>query len=373
MRILITGGAGFIGSHLSNKLSSLGNDITVLDSLTTQVHGDSPQYENLIKSNPKINFVRGDIRDKELLNKLLFNCDIVVHLAAETGTSQSMYQINHYYDVNVLATAALFNLIALNHKHIKKIIFASSRSVYGEGAYLLGNEFYVPQSRNADQLKTKDWECKGPNGESLNLVATSEQIFTRPSSIYAATKLACEQMADIISGAYGIKIVTLRFQNVYGEGQSLKNPYTGIISIFANRMRNDLPINIFEDGNESRDFIHVSDVVESIQLSISDKITNSTIINIGSGIPTTVLSIAEILKNKLKSHSDIKVSGDFRVGDIRHCYADLTLAKQILNFTPKLSIEKGLNFFCEWFENQAPEVDKSENALQELSSIGLAR
>lgn len=373
MRVLITGGAGFIGSHLSIKLSSLGYDITILDSLTSQVHGEFPQYENSNNCKSRIEFVRGDIRNTELLNQLLSECEIVVHLAAETGTSQSMYLINHYYDVNVLGTANLFNLVALNHKHIKKIIFASSRSIYGEGAYLLGDNFYVPESRNVEQLKNKDWDCKGPNGESLKLIATSEKVSARPSSIYAATKLACEQMADIVSETYGTKIITLRFQNVFGEGQSLKNPYTGIISIFANRMRTNLPINIFEDGQESRDFIHVSDIIEAIHLSMNDKIDKNIIINIGSGIPTSVLSIANILKNKLNSCSDIKISGDFRAGDIRHCFADIALAKQVLNFDPKLTIEEGLNLFCKWFEKQAPETDKSDSAMQELSSIGLAR
>jgi dTDP-L-rhamnose 4-epimerase len=232
---------------------------------------------------------------------------------------------------------------------------------------------FVPSSRTIDQLKKLDWECKGPNGETLTLKPTSEESYTLPCSIYAATKLACEQMAGIVSEAYGIPIVCLRFQNVYGEGQSLKNPYTGIISIFSNRLRNNQSINIFEDGEESRDFIHVSDVVESIRLSLESTMKGFPILNIGSGIPTSVMAVASILKEKLNSQSEIRVSGDFRVGDIRHCYADMTRVVKILNFQPKIGIEQGLGFFCDWFIKQSPETDRSDDALKELANKGLAR
>nr|WP_315198952.1 NAD-dependent epimerase/dehydratase family protein [uncultured Flavobacterium sp.] len=372
MNVLVTGGAGFIGNHLTRKLLNSGHKVIIYDSLTTQVHGEKPTFDVSVFNSDDVKFVKGDIRDLILLEGLLKECDAVVHLAAETGTGQSMYQIKHYYDVNVLATAALFEMISLKHKHIKKIVFASSRSVYGEGAYKLNGELYLPSGRSSLQMRNGNWDLKGKNGEELELIATREDVQPVPSSIYAATKLAAEQMAKIIATTYGIQITCLRFQNVYGHGQSLKNPYTGIISIFANRLRENLPINIFEDGKESRDFVYVSDVVDSIILSLSTEL-ESEIINIGSGVPTSVYSIAKMLKEKLKSDSVIQITGEFRLGDIRHCYADLNLANQTMKFSPKVDLNEGLQKFCDWVITQPIEVDKSESALSELIDLGLGK
>lgn len=284
-----------------------------------------------------------------------------------------MYQIAHYYDVNQQATAKLFEAIGTRHRHIQRVILASSRSIYGEGAYRLGNQIITAAPRDTASMTAGNFDPVGPNGESLALVATPEDAAPRPASVYAATKLANETLGRIFSEAYGTTVLALRFQNVYGERQSLRNPYTGILSIFSNRMRRNLPINIFEDGEESRDFIHVSDIVHGISLALEKPLTGFHVVNLGSGIPTSVMEVAEILRSLLKSKSELTVSGDFRAGDIRHCYADLKKAKQILGFEPQSTIKQGLERFCNWVETQSILEDRSEAALRELTNRGLGR
>lgn len=370
MNLLITGGAGFIGSWLIENLLSQGHTLTVVDNLSPQIHGSAPNVAWLTDDR-RIRFIRADIRDLDAYEDSLAQCEAIIHLAAETGTGQSMYQIAHYYDVNQQATARLFEAIVTKYKHIKRFVFASSRSVYGEGAYRMGDQLVVPTSRPASRLKAGQFEPVGPNGETLELVATPESATPSPSSVYAATKLANETLGRLMAEAYDLKVVALRFQNVYGERQSLKNPYTGILSIFSNRMRQNLPINIFEDGLESRDFVHVSDVVRSITDSLQANLPPFTVANVGSGVRTTVLEIAELLRKELKSDSTIGVSGDFRAGDIRHCYADLSLARRVLGFEPRVSVEQGIAAFCRWVETQPIEVDRSAAAMAELAKHGL--
>jgi dTDP-L-rhamnose 4-epimerase len=373
MHVLVTGGAGFIGSWLVESLLAAGHRVTVLDNLSPQIHGDAKAETLLPLDHAALRFVHGDVRDRALVDGLLADCQQLVHLAAETGTGQSMYQIAHYYDVNMQATAQLFELVGTRHKHVKRIVLASSRSVYGEGAYLLNGQLVVADPRNTQRLSAGQFEPVGPNGEALQLIATPEHAQPRPASVYAATKLANEQLGRVFAEAYDTRVVALRFQNVYGQRQSLRNPYTGILSIFSNRMRQGLPINLFEDGLESRDFVHVSDVVRAVTLALQTELAGFNVLNIGSGVATSVQRIATLLAQRLGSASKLQVSGDFRSGDIRHCYADLTLAKERLGYTPQMSLEAGLHAFCTWVQTQDVLVDRSEQAQRELSALGLGR
>lgn len=373
MRILVTGGAGFIGSWLVESLVKQRDTVTVVDALTPQVHGAVPHLDLDWAQDGTVEFIRGDIRDKELLEDVLGRVEAVVHLAAETGTGQSMYRIAHYYAVNQQAVAQLFEAIGTRHRHIRRVVLASSRSIYGEGAYRLGNQLMVPSPRDAQRMKAGEFEPTGPGGEPLTLVPTAETVTPRPASVYAATKLANETLGRIFSEAYGVPVIALRFQNVYGERQSLRNPYTGILSIFANRMRQQLPINVFEDGLESRDFVHVSDVVRAIGLALSKPSDGFHVINIGSGVPTSVMDIAQTLRKTLASISQLTVTGDFRAGDIRHCYADLRRAGKFLDFEPQVGIADGLKRFCEWVETQPVVTDESTKAMDELARLGLGR
>lgn len=375
MKILVTGGAGFIGSWLVETLLGEGHAVRVIDNLSPQIHGALPRPDVswLQSSDSEVEFIRADVRDAAAMDQALTGVDAVVHLAAETGTGQSMYRIAHYYDVNQQATAALLEAIATRHRQVRKVILASSRSVYGEGAYELNGQPLVPGPRDAERLKQGLFEPVGPKGETLRLVATPESANPFPASIYAATKLANETMGRVFSEAYGTRVVALRFQNVYGERQSLRNPYTGILSIFSNRMRQGLPINIFEDGLESRDFVHVSDITRAIGLALQAELPAFSLINVGAGVPTSVLEVAKLLRRELDSGSALEVSGDFRAGDIRHCYADLTQADRLLGFAPAVGIEDGLARFCRWVQTQAVIEDRSEQAMAELTRLGLGK
>lgn len=375
MKILVTGGAGFIGSWLVNSLSQAGHKITVIDNLSPQIHGAVPKSNDIewLQNDPNVHFVRADVRDALAMDAALASVEAVVHLAAETGTGQSMYQIAHYYDVNQQATAAMFEAIATRHRHIRKVVLASSRSIYGEGAYALGSQVTVPAPRDIERLNQGLFEPIGPGGEALRLIATPEDLTPFPASVYAATKLANETLGRVFAEAYGTSVVALRFQNVYGERQSLRNPYTGILSIFSNRMRQGLPINLFEDGQESRDFVHVSDVVSAVGKSLERELKGFSVINIGSGVPTSVLEVASMLRNQLGSDSELNVSGDFRAGDIRHCYADLTKARVLLDFEPLVNMTQGLVRFCEWVLTQPILEDRSAQAMAELTKLGLGK
>ncbi len=373
MRILVTGGAGFIGGWLVDSLLAAGQQVTVLDNLSPQIHGSTAAGALLPLGHPALRFEQGDVRDSALMDRLLADCVQVVHLAAETGTGQSMYQIGHYYEVNVQATAQLFELVATRHKQVRRIVLASSRSVYGEGAYLLTGQVVVANPRSRQRLAAGQWEPVGPLGEPLQLTATPEDAAPRPASVYAATKLANEQLGRVFAEAYASSVVALRFQNVYGERQSLRNPYTGILSIFSNRMRQGLPINLFEDGLESRDFVHVSDVVRAISLALATELPPFMVVNIGSGVATGVAEVAALLARHLGSNSPLTVSGDYRAGDIRHCYADLQRAKQALDFVPLVTLDDGLAAFCRWVQTQPVLSDQSQQAQRELELRGLGR
>jgi dTDP-L-rhamnose 4-epimerase len=373
MRILVTGGAGFIGSWLIESLAQSGHQVVVVDNLSPQIHGAVPQLDAPWLRMSGIEFIRADIRDLAVMDEVLGRVDAVVHLAAETGTGQSMYQIAHYYEVNQQATAAMFEAIGTRHRHIQRVVLASSRSIYGEGAYRLNGQLVVPAPRSTAHMKAGQFEPIGPAGEQLELIATPEQAPPSPASVYAATKLANETLGKIFAEAYNTPVVALRFQNVYGERQSLRNPYTGILSIFSNRMRQGLPINIFEDGLESRDFVHVSDIVSAIELALEQPLSGFQALNVGSGVPTTVMEMAQTLRKLLGSSSELTITGNFRAGDIRHCYADLTRAGETLGFKPSLDVQQGLQRFCTWVLTQPVLEDHSGKAMSELASLGLGQ
>jgi dTDP-L-rhamnose 4-epimerase len=318
---------------------------------------------------------RGDARNPADFAPLLEVADYLVHLAAETGTAQSMYEISHYNAVNSQATATILDWL-MNHKHrVKKVVLSSSRSIYGEGAYRCSSCGTVtPDSRSAQALAAHRWEPVCPGcGAALKLIPTPESARPQPASIYAATKLAQEDLVRIACGAAGLPYAILRFQNVYGPGQSLNNPYTGILSIFSTRIRRGLNLPIFEDGQESRDFVHISDVANAITLCLTTPAAEGCILNVGSGIPTSVQGVAELLVRAFKGHSRTELTAQYRLGDIRHCYADLSAIQLLVGFTPKVSLEEGLAGFAAWVSTQPLPEDRLDQANKILLDRGLMK
>ena len=373
--ILITGGAGFIGSNLTKKLVSKGYCITILDNLSKQIHGKDQKSE-LYNSIKEIStFILGDVCNEEDWKKALKGQDAVIHLASETGTGQSMYEISRYNDVNILGTSHLLDFLANNKNSLKKLIIASSRSIYGEGKYKCENHGVVyPNERVAsNMMKGKfDLFCDVCGGE-LDLMPTDENSKIHPSSIYGITKQQQEQMILLMGKSLGIPAVALRYQNVYGPGQSLSNPYTGILSIFSTRMSNGNDIDIYEDGEESRDFVFIDDVVEATILALEKEEANHQIFNVGSGEATTVIQVANSLKSLYNSNANISIGGSFRSGDIRHNYADLNKIKNLLGFTAKFDFQTGISRFVDWVKTQEVKEDKYEQSLNELKNKGLIK
>ena len=374
--VLITGGAGFIGSRLANRLIAEGYKIRVLDSLSPQIHGNIPELSPLFLSlHPNVEFIHGCVTNRSDLIIALDSIDTVVHFAAETGTGQSMYAIQHYSDVNVGGTALLLDLIANKSLPVKKIVVASSRAVYGEGKYQCAQHGFVyPSSRLSEDMKSGNFEVHCPScGTPAELVATDEEAPVHPSSVYGVTKLTQEQLVLNVGRALGISAIVFRYQNVYGPGQSLSNPYTGILSIFSTRILNKSPINIFEDGKESRDFVYIDDVVSVTAQAVKYDRPLVDIFNVGSGISTDVLTIANSLQKLLEIEVLTSVSGQFRVGDIRHNYADLSRVKNFFGFEPLISIEQGLTKFTNWVKTQQIHTDRYEKSLREMKAKGLLK
>jgi dTDP-L-rhamnose 4-epimerase len=373
--ILISGGAGFIGSNLTKKLVSKGYNITILDNLSKQIHGKDQKSE-LYNSIKEIStFILGDVCNEEDWKKSLKGQDAVIHLAAETGTGQSMYEISRYNDVNILGTSHLLDFLANNKNSVKKLIIASSRSIYGEGKYKCENHGVVyPNDRIvSNMMKGKfDLFCDAC-GSELNLMPTDENSKIHPSSIYGITKQQQEQMTLLMGKSLGIPAVALRYQNVYGPGQSLSNPYTGILSIFSTRILNGNDIDIYEDGEESRDFVFIDDVVEATILALEKEEANHQIFNVGSGDTTSVSQVANSLKKLYDSNVNISIGGSFRLGDIRHNYADLNKIKNLLGFTAKFDFQTGISRFADWVKTQEVKEDKYEQSLNELKNKGLIK
>lgn len=376
MNILITGGAGFIGSSLALALIQRGHQITVLDNLSEQIHGaDAPSNSYLFQRiKDKVQFVKGDVCNEADWKKVLPKQDVVVHLAAETGTGQSMYLIKKYTDVNIGGTSLLLDLLANRNYDVKKVVVASSRAIYGEGRYKAGDGTYVyPGSRSKERLSAGKFEVEYKGDENLQLVATDEESKIHPTSVYGITKQVQEQMVMTVCPSIGVSPVAFRYQNVYGPGQSLKNPYTGILSIFSNLIKHNQFINIFEDGKESRDFVFIDDVVAATVAGIEMKEADGEVFNVGTGVATTVLEVAEALGNGYGKETSLQVTGDFRVGDIRHNYADLTKIQQKLGFVPSVSFAEGIARFTAWVNEQEVALIDYTKSLNEMKSKGLMK
>jgi dTDP-L-rhamnose 4-epimerase len=373
-RILITGGAGFIGSHLANELILSGYSVRVLDALSNQVHGEDPYSSELFRNlNPKIDFIHGDVCSLRSMPMALSDIDIVIHLAAETGTGQSMYEISKYAQTNVMGTSALLESILLSGKNVKKIIVSSTRAVYGEGKYVckLHGAVY-PKGRNSDAMKLGNWELRCLTcGDILKLAPTDEDSQLNPQSIYGITKLAQEQMILTFAKTYNLSATALRLQNVYGPGQSLSNPYTGILSVFSTRILNNSELEIFEDGEESRDFVYISDVIEALLLVIKDDNRKVDVYNLGSGISTSVLTIAKSLIQLLNPSASLTITGKFRTGDIRHNIADVSKFEEEFGFTKKVTTGEGLPKFASWVQSQPIKIDNYEKSITALNDLGL--
>ena len=375
--VLITGGSGFIGSEIVKQLYKTGEwDISVLDSMTEQIHGKDWQNSYLYKQiKDKCRFVKGSVTEFDAVLSLVKDADYIIHLAAETGTGQSMYQINQYNETNVMGTSNILQAISTlgRESKVKKIILSSSRSVYGEGKYECENCGVVyPNSRTRENMLSGNFNMYCPNcGKKLKLVKTTENSAIKPASLYAFTKYTQEMMLHTMCPALGVDYTIFRFQNVYGAGQSLKNPYTGILSIFSSLMLENKPINVFEDGLESRDFINVVDVATGVINSIENEKSNGETINLGSGVGTSVNEITEILKKAYKSDSEIKITGDFRLGDIAHNVADISKAEEILDFKQTISLEEGLTQFCNWVQGQEHDNSGYEKSLSEMEKAGM--
>jgi dTDP-L-rhamnose 4-epimerase len=370
--VLVTGGAGFIGSHLVPLLLENGFKVRVLDIIAPQIHGNIPGNLEWL-NHPQIEFIRGSVNNRRDVQNALRGITDIIHLAAETGTGQSMYEVAHYNQVNSQGTALILDVLANTPGDtVGRFVLSSSRSVYGEGAYTCAscnekNKRIFPHARTAEQLSLHRWEphcptCNGP----LKAIATREADPVRPASIYAATKYAQEDLVRIACEALGIDFAILRLQNVYGEGQSLKNPYTGILSIFSTRVRRDLELTAFEDGLESRDFVHVEDVVNAMLRCLMSPRPIKTIINIGSGIPTSVTEVATKLTEAMGETPKVRVTGEYRLGDIRHNFAEIDRLKTVLGYEPKVSLEVGLRRFAKWLLTQSVPEDLLDKANAEL-------
>lgn len=373
-KILITGGAGFIGSTLALKCIERGDEVTVLDNLSPQIHGDKDDSFLFQRIKDKVNFILGDVRNVYDWEQALKGQEVIVHLAAETGTGQSMYEIQRYMDVNVTGTGIMLDMLA-NHEHkVEKVIVASSRAIYGEGKYWnkdLHSAVY-PIQRNDVDMSKGDYEPKCPlTGKEVVLMATDEDSKIHPNSIYGLTKYNQEQAVLIACRSLNIPAVAFRYQNVYGPGQSLKNPYTGILSIFSTRILNGNGINIFEDGKESRDFVYIDDVVKATMLGMDSETTDYQVFNVGLGQNISVMEVAETLIKHYGKQIDIQVSGQYRIGDIRHNYADLTKVKSALGFSPEVSFDEGIKRFTSWVLSQEIGEDKYEASLKEMKEKGL--
>lgn len=372
-RVLITGGAGFIGQRLSRALLAKGVEVRVLDMFSPQIHALDTLPEDLAD---KVELIKADVRDREALKLALTGADAIIHLAAETGTGQSMYEIDRYFSVNVQGTATLLDLLQNDPcgALVKTMVVASSRAIYGEGAYrCMTHGVVYPDQRTRERMVNGLFEPTCPQCEALvSLMPTPESAPFKPMSFYGLTKQVQEQAVLLFGRTRRINAFALRYQNVYGPGQSLKNPYTGILAVFSNLARQNQHIEIYEDGEESRDFVYIDDVVEATLRCLAFAGSFVGALNVGSGQATSVMTVAREIKSFFDSSSSIGVTGAFRLGDIRHNIADVSLTQKVLRFIPKVSFKQGLANFLGWVTEQ-PVEDKSAylRSVGELAAKGL--
>jgi dTDP-L-rhamnose 4-epimerase len=370
--ILVTGGAGFIGSNLADALLDEGHTVRVMDALVPQVHGDDAECPRYLPD--EVEFIRGDVVDRQKWERALEGIDVVFHEAAEVGVGQSMYEISRYVEANTLGTAIMLELLASRKYPLERLIVASSMSIYGEGAYectSCGPVF--PQLRTERQLRRRDWEMRCPEcGQTVVPRPTDEDKPLFPTSIYAISKRDQEEMCLTIGRAYSIPTVALRYFNVYGPRQALSNPYTGVAAIFSSRLLNGNPPLVFEDGLQSRDFVHVSDIVQANLLAMKNDDVGCEVFNVGTGRSLTVLDIADALSEALGLDIAPRIVSKFRAGDIRHCYADVSKAEQLLGYKAQVTFEDGISDLVSWVREQES-LDLVHTATRELEVRGLTK
>lgn len=366
--VLITGGAGFIGSHLADELLASGYAVRVLDNLSPQVHGEGGAWPAYLHAD--VECINGDVRDAGAVRTALRGVDAVVHLAAAVGVGQSMYEVTRYTSTNNLGTAVL--LETLIERPVERLVVASSMSIYGEGLYRAPDGTVWERARRSQaQLEADEWELRGPSGEGLEPVPTPEHKRPTLASMYALSKYDQERMCLMMGDAYDVDTVALRFFNVYGPRQALSNPYTGVLAIFASRYLNNSPPLIFEDGRQQRDFVYVGDVARACRLALETEEAVGQVFNIGSGEAYTIEEVAERMGRVLgKEHIAPHISEAYRVGDIRHCFADISRARRVLGYEPTTSFENGLATLATWLKGRTAE-DRVDGARAELVEYGL--
>jgi dTDP-L-rhamnose 4-epimerase len=372
MKVLITGGAGFIGSHLADRLLADGHDVRAFDNLDPQVHaaGERPDYLD-----DDVELVVGDVRDRHALRTALAEIDTIVHFAAAVGVGQSMYEIERYTSINAIGAAVLLEEVLERRDSIRKLLVASSMSIYGEGQYrnpTTGEGGIAPGIRPERQLVERQWDVLADDGTPLEPEPTSESKPLRPTSIYAINKRDHEEMVLAVGAAYGIPSVALRFFNVYGERQALSNPYTGVAAIFASRLLNERPPLVFEDGDQTRDFIDVRDIARSCALALTSDGADGSTLNVGTGVPTSVRQVADAIARGLGKTIEPEIVNQYRAGDIRHCYADTRLAERLLGFRAEIPFDRGMEDLLAWLEGREAS-DSVDAARDALLARGLAR
>ena len=368
--VLVTGGAGFIGSHLVDGLLAAGHSVRVVDALVAQVHGEIERPEHLAR---EAELIRADVSDTERWAHLLDDTDVLYHLAAEVGVGQSMYEIRRYTRGNTMATADLLETLINRRGRIRKLIVASSMSIYGEGPYQCVEHGRVfPSLRPEEQLRERDWELRCPRcRQTVTPMPTDEAKPLAPTSIYAINKRDQEEMCLSVGYAYGIPTVALRFFNVYGPRQALSNPYTGVAAIFGSRLLNRRPPVIFEDGLQTRDFIHVSDIVQGLMLAMGKSEADFRVFNVGTGRRLSVRDVADHLAAAMGLNIEPEVTGQFRAGDIRHCYADISNIQSALGYQPRVRFEDGVRELVSWVSEQTGVRDDVDTARRQLERLGL--